>query len=181
MGAIAVAGLAQHFHPAERGTVRLEIRRESRSRPQALSEVSVLHARMREEAAAERASGVATWWSADQVSVSMVRRFLKDSDVAQLFPVAAAGVRVKYRDVAALGQWVGSIAEVPGVQVSGVDWDVTAARRASIERDVRMAAVRDARERAEAYAAALGRPDVRLLALFEPGLRPNTRIEGGRR
>ncbi|PPG51124.1 MULTISPECIES: SIMPL domain-containing protein [unclassified Rathayibacter] len=179
MVTITVAGLAQHFHPAERGTVRLEIRRESRSRPQALAEVTALHARVREEAAAEQASGAATWWSSDQISVSSVRRYIKDSDVTQLFHVAAAGVRVKYRDFAALGRWVGSISEVPGIQISGVDWDVTAARRAGIEREVRTAAVRDARERAEAYAAALGLTEVRVLTLFEPGLRPHTRIEGG--
>jgi uncharacterized protein YggE len=179
MVTITVAGVAQHFHPAERGTVRLEIRRESRSRSQALSEVTSLHARIREEAAGEQASGAATWWSADQISVSTVHRYLKDSDVAQLFHVAVAGVRVKYRDFAALGRWVGSVSEVPGIQVSGVDWDVTAARRAGIERDVRVAAVHDARERAQAYAAALGLSEIRVLTLFEPGLRPHTRIEGG--
>lgn len=178
MVTITVAGTAQHFHPAERGTVRLEIRRESLSRAESLAEVTSLHARVRGEAAAEQASGVATWWSSDQISVSTVRRYLKDSDVTQLFHVAAASVRVKYRDFAALGHWVGSISEVPGIQVSGVDWDVTAVRRASIERDVRVAAVRDARERAEAYAAALGFSDVRVLTLFEPGLRPHTRVEG---
>ncbi|WP_165759559.1 SIMPL domain-containing protein [Rathayibacter oskolensis] len=179
MVTITVSGLAQHFLPAERGTVRLEIRRESRSRSQALSEVTAEHGRVRGEAAAEQSSGVATWWSADQVSVSTVRRYLKDSDVTELFHVAAASVRVKYRDFDALGRWVGSVSERPGVVVAGVDWDVTAARRATAEREVRIAAVRDARERAAAYAAALGLGDVRVLTLFEPGLRPHTRIEGG--
>ncbi|WKK71275.1 hypothetical protein Q0F99_17685 [Rathayibacter oskolensis] len=93
MTTITVAGNAQHFLPAERGTVRPEIRRESRSRSQALSEVTSVHARVREEAVAEQAAGVATWWSADQVSVSTVHRYLKDSDVAELFHVAAASVR----------------------------------------------------------------------------------------
>lgn len=179
MVTITVAGSAQHFLPAERGTVRLEVRRESRSRPQALSEVTSLHARLREEARAQQDSGSATWWSADQVSVSTVRRYLKDSDVTELFHIASASVRVKYRDFDALGRWVASISELPGVVVSGVDWDVTAARRASAEREVRVAAVRDARERAAAYASALGLGDVRVLTLFEPGLRPHTRIEGG--
>ncbi|MWV58012.1 SIMPL domain-containing protein [Rathayibacter sp. VKM Ac-2754] len=179
MATITVAGTAQHFLPAERGTVRLEIRRESRSRSQALSEVTSVHTRVREEAVAEQASGVATWWSADQVSVSTVRRYLKDSDVTQLFHVAAASVRVKYRDFEALGRWVASVSELPGVVVSGVDWDVTAAHRATAEREVRIAAVRDARERAAAYASALGFDEVRVLTLFEPGLRPHTRIEGG--
>lgn len=179
MVTITVAGTAQHFHPAERGTVRLELRRESRSRTQALSEVTSLHTRVREEARAEQASGAATWWSADQVSVSTVHRYLKDSDVAELLHVAAAAVRVKYQDFAALGRWVGSISELSGVVVSGVDWDVTASRRASIEREVRIAAVRDARERAVAYASALGLSEVRVLTLFEPGLRPHTRIESG--
>lgn len=179
MVTITVAGIAQHFHPAERGTVRLEIRRESRSRSQALAEVTALHARVREEARAEQASGAATWWSADQVSVSTVHRYLKDSDVSEPFHVAAASVRVKYRDFDALGRWVASVSEVPGIVVAGVDWDVTAARRASAEREVRVAAVRDARERAAAYASALGLDEPRVLTLFEPGLRPHTRIEGG--
>ncbi|WP_164874484.1 SIMPL domain-containing protein [Rathayibacter festucae] len=179
MVTITVAGIAQHFHPAERGTVRLEIRRESRSRSQALNEVTALHARVREEAGAEQASGAATWWSADQVSVSTIQRYLKDSDVTEPFHVAAASVRVKYRDFDALGRWVASVSEAPGITVAGVDWDVTAARRASAEREVRVAAVRDARERAAAYASALGLGEPRVLTLFEPGLRPHTRIEGG--
>lgn len=179
MVTITVAGSAEHFLPAERGTVRLEIRRESRSRTQALSEVTSLHSRIREEARAEQDSGAATWWSADQVFVSTVRRYLKDSDVTELLHVAAASVRVKYRDFDALGRWVGSISETPGIVVSGVDWDVTAARRASAEKEVRVAAVRDARERAAAYASALGLGEVRVLTLFEPGLRPHASIEGG--
>ncbi|OOB90927.1 hypothetical protein B0T42_08695 [Rathayibacter sp. VKM Ac-2630] len=140
MVTLTVAGTAQHFHPAERGTVRLEIRRESRSRSAVLAEVSSLHATVRDQARAEQQSGAATWWSADQVSVSTVRRFLKDSDVAEVFHVAAASVRVKYRDFDALGRWVSTVSGLPGVVVAGVEWDLTAARRASVERDVRVAA-----------------------------------------
>lgn len=179
MVTLTVAGTAQHFHPAERGTVRLEIRRESRSRSAVLAEVSSLHATVRDQARAEQQSGAATWWSADQVSVSTVRRFLKDSDVAEVFHIAAASVRVKYRDFDALGRWVSSVSGLPGVVVSGVDWDLTAARRASVEREVRVAAVRDAQERAAAYASALGLGQPRVLTLFEPGLRPHTSGQGG--
>lgn len=179
MVTLTVAGTAQHFHPAERGTVRLEIRRESRSRSAVLAEVVSLHATVRDQARSEQQSRAATWWSADQVSVSTVRRFLKDSDVAELFHVAAASVRVKYRDFDALGRWVSSVSELPGVVVSGVEWALTADRRAALEREVRVAAVRDAQERAAAYASALGLGQVRVLAVFEPGLRPNTAGSGG--
>ncbi|MBO0982464.1 SIMPL domain-containing protein [Rathayibacter sp. SD072] len=179
MVTLTVAGTAQHFHPAERGTVRLEIRRESRSRSAVLAEVVSLHATVRDQARSEQQSGAATWWSADQVSVSTVRRFLKDSDVAEVFHVAAASARVKYRDFDALGRWVSSVSELPGVVISGVEWALTADHRAALEREVRVAAVKDAQERASAYASALGLSEVRVLTLFEPGLRPNTANSGG--
>ncbi|MFD6092399.1 SIMPL domain-containing protein [Oerskovia sp. NPDC060338] len=54
---------------------------------------------------------------------------------------------------------------------------LTDARRDSLQREVRADAARDSVERARAYAAALGYDDVRLLALFEDGLRPN--VSGG--
>lgn len=181
MVTLTVAGFAQRYLPAERGTVHLRATAEARRSSDVVPVIAELHARLSAEAERHVASDVATWWSADQLSVSTVHRYLKDSDVSEPFQVASAGVAVKFADFAALSAWVTEVGTLDGVVVDGVDWALTEARRTEVEKEVRTDAVRDAQERAAAYAAALGFATVTVAALYEAGLRPHTHpgFEGG--
>lgn len=179
MIAITVAGAAERFLPAERGTARVRATLEARRSADVLPAVTDLHARLTADAERHVASAAATWWSADQVQVTSVHRYLKDSDVTELFQVASAGVAVKFADFAALSAWVAEVGALDGVVVDGVEWALTDAHRIEVEKEVRVAAVRDAQERAAAYAAALGFDTVTVAALYEPGLRPGSQPDYG--
>lgn len=181
MVTITVAGTAQRFLPAERGTVRVRATLEARRSADVVPEVTRLHARLAADAERHVESSAATWWSADQVHVSGIHRYVKDSDVTELFHVASAGVAVKFADFGALSAWAAEIGTLDGVVVDGVEWALTREHRAEVEREVRADAVRDAEDRAAAYAAALGLGDATVTALYEPGLRPNTQpvFDGG--
>lgn len=176
MVTITVAGTAHRLVPAERGTVRLRATREARRSADVVPFVADLHARLAADAERYVTAGAATRWSADQVYVSTVQRYRRDSDVAETFQVAAAGVAVRFSDFAALSTWVTDAGAVDGVVVDGVDWELTDDHRREIEREVRAEAVRDAQERAATYAAALGLDVSSVDALYEPGLRPHDQL-----
>ncbi|WP_053206480.1 SIMPL domain-containing protein [Jiangella muralis] len=173
MVTITVAGTAHRLVPPERGTVHLRATREARRSSDVVPFVADLHAQLSADAERYVTAGAATRWSADQVYVSTVQRYRRDSDVAETFQVAAAGVAVRFADFAALSTWVTDAGAVDGVVVDGVDWELTDDHRCEIEREVRAEAVRDAQERAATYAAALGLDVSSVDALYEPGLRPH--------
>lgn len=181
MVTITVAGTARRSLPPERGTVHLRAMREARRSADVVPFVADLHARLSADAERYVTAGAATRWSADQLYVSTVQRYRRDSDVSETFQVAAAGVAVRFTDFAALSTWVTDVGAVDGVVVDGVEWELTDERRREVEREVRAEAVRDAQDRAAGYATALGFATVEVAALYEPGLRPNTRpeLDGG--
>ncbi|WP_116947711.1 SIMPL domain-containing protein [Jiangella endophytica] len=173
MVTITVAGTAQRPLPAERGTVHLRATREARRSADVIPFVVDLHARLSADAERYVTAGAATRWSADQLYVSTVQRYRRDSDVSETFQVAAAGVAVRFADFVALSTWVTDVGAVDGVVVDGVEWELTEARRREVEREVRAEAVRDAQDRAAGYATTLGFATVEVEALYEPGLRPH--------
>ncbi|RIQ31177.1 SIMPL domain-containing protein [Jiangella rhizosphaerae] len=182
MVTITVAGTARRFLPAERGTVYLRATREARRSADVVPVVADLHARLSADAERHVTAGAATRWWADHLYVSTVQRYRRDSDVSETFQVAAAGISVRFSDFGALSAWVTDVGSVDGVVVDGVEWELTRAHRTAVEREVRAEAVRDAQERADAYAAELGYATATATALYEPGLRPHTQpgFEGTR-
>ncbi|MFD1722883.1 SIMPL domain-containing protein [Amnibacterium endophyticum] len=176
---IAVHGAAARFLPAERGTLALGLALEHADREVVVRDVAALHERLVADAKSFVHRGAATWWGSDQVRVHSVRRYRKDSEVADVVQAAAAEVRVKFRDFGALSDWVEQAGSLEGVTVADIDWTVTEAHRTQVQREVRVQAVRDATQRAEAYAAAIGAESVELQALWEPGLRPGADSHAG--
>lgn len=174
---IAVHGSASRFLPAERGTVRLSIGLEHDDRATVVQQVGLLHERFVADAKSFVHAGAATWWGSDQVRVRPERRYLKDSETHRWVQVASADVRVRFRDFDALSSWVEQAGSAAGASIDGVDWTVTEQHRAHAQREVRVEAVQDAVQRAEAYASAIGGTGVTLQAVWEPGLRPN--VSGG--
>lgn len=173
---LAVHGDATIHHPAERGTVRAVLSFDGIDREPIVRATTALHERITAAAAAHQQSGAATWWSADRVAFSAYKEWTKNVP-KQRFR-AGATVEVKFRDFAALSAWVTELGETDGV-AAHVTWALTEVTRVDLERRVRIDAVQEALRRATDYAASLERPAPRLVAVYEPGLRPGTGSGGG--
>jgi len=92
---------------------------------------------------------------------------------------ASVALEVKFADLQALARWAEEIAVQDGVTVTGVTWALTEATKHRITAEAQHNAVRDAVDRATAYARSLGLGTVRPVALADPGmLGDETRTSG---
>jgi uncharacterized protein YggE len=73
-------------------------------------------------------------------------------------------------DLRALARWAEEIAVQDGVTVTGVTWALTEVTKHRITAEAQHNAVRDAVDRATAYARSLGLGTVRPVALADPGM-----------
>lgn len=169
---ITVRGEHVVLLPAERATVRAEVSPEAGSAP-------TVHAAAVASAAAvgdssrtlhDPQAGPVTWWSSQQLRTWARRPHHSEGTQLPLVHHAQVSFSAKFADFGQLGAWLGRLTDVPGFAVGGIDWSLTAARRGSVERQVRTEAVRDARRRAQTYAEALDLGEVRLLALADAGM-----------
>lgn len=169
---VTVRGRHEAMLPPERATVRLRVAVDGPDAAQVggacahaaqlvCASIAPLHAPDR---------GPVTWFALDQVRTSAHRPWNQDGVQLPLVHTALAQAQVKFSDVAALGTWLGHVRGIDGVAVDGIDWALTATRRAQVVAEVRRAAVLDARTRAQAYADALGLGEVRVVALAEAGM-----------
>lgn len=181
MPRIVVTGRSEHHQPAERGTVHLGVDVADATAEEAVARAGRAHAAVVAEVRALATSGAVTWWSAENVVAAPFYEWHKpypDRDgVRRLRHRAAATLQVKFRDAAALAAFSAHVATAPDVQVGHVEWALTEARRTELEAAARAGAVRDAVRRAQQYADALGLGPVRLVALYDEGLRPG--VDGG--
>jgi uncharacterized protein YggE len=171
MADLSVSGTARRLLPPDRGTARVQVQLEGRVREEVVTAARRLHERLTADARRFADQGAASDWSADQVWVSTADRWRGDKKVPERVVVASASVRVTFLDLAALGTWLGEVAELDGAAVLGVAWAIADEQRRAVEAEVRTEALLDARDRARAYAAAVGLETVELRRVFEPGLR----------
>lgn len=170
---ITVRGTFSAFQPPERGTVRASISYEG-------ADMATVYDRVAHDLAAVKASvtrlqaldpAPVTWWSAAQLRTWSQRPWHKDGKQLPMVHHAGVDVDVKFRDFAALSQWVGEhIAGTGGFRVAQVIWALTAARRDAVFADARTRAVRDAVTRAQQYADALELGTVRPVAVADAGM-----------
>jgi len=123
--------------------------------------------------------GPVTRWSAQDIHVWSERPW--SAQGTQLDPVfhAQLAFTATFTDVDALSTWVDDHARIEGVAIHGVSWGLSPEAERAALRDVRAAAVRDARERAEAYATSLGLGHVQPIAIADPGMLGDAPGEGG--
>jgi uncharacterized protein YggE len=171
---LSVAGSASQQVVPERATPRIQLTAEGADRAAVLKQVTALHQELVSQAQDQVASGAATRWSSNDVWVRAEDRYRPDGAEPMRVHVASAELRVRFKDFAALGPWLAEIGARVGVQVQGVQWSLTDPTRESIARELRLAAVRDAQQRARDYADALGLSDVALEQLWEADLRPGS-------
>jgi uncharacterized protein YggE len=169
---ITVQGSFTAWYPAERATVRLAVAFDGAKRDGVLSAATQSVRTVTESIKAlhDPDAGPVTWFSSDRIRVWAQRPWNQDGK--QLAPVhhAAINVTVKFKDFDALAEWIGQVAAVAGVQVNGIEWALTEARRTSVTTEVRSRAVKDAADKARVFAQAIGLGQVNAVAIADPGM-----------
>jgi len=169
---ITVQGQFSAWYPAERATVRLTISFDGAKRDAVLASATDTAQQVTDAVKAlhDPDAGPVTWFAADRVRVWAERPW--NADGKQLAPVhhAALGVTVKFRDFDALGAWLADAALLPGVQVNGIEWALTDAKRTAVTTEVRSRAVKDAADKARVFAQAIGLASVTAVAIADPGM-----------
>lgn len=169
---ITVRGRYELLLPPERCTVHAELALEG-SDPAALQQtlarsVQEVHASL--GALHDQREGPVTWWSADRLRTWSHRPFHDQGTQLPLVHHARAGLSAKFSGFEALGGWLAQTAALPGFAVLRLEWTLTQARRATLVREARQGAVRDALRRAQDYADALDLGEVRPVDLADAGM-----------
>lgn len=176
---ITVRGTYSAYQSPERGTVHATIAYEGPEMESVYERVASDLEALRASVGALEDSGAVTWWSADQLRTWSTRPWNDKGKQLPLIHHASVGVEVKFRDFAALSNWVGRlVADVEGFRLSNVEWALTVKRRDKLLKEVRTRAVHDAMVRAQQYADALGLGKVTPTAVADAGML-NTRPEDG--
>jgi uncharacterized protein YggE len=118
----------------------------------------------------DKDKGPVTWWSSDHISVWSERPWNNDGKRLPLVFHATIGLQAKFSDFDALSRVIEQVAVMDGVNVGGIDWDLTDERRIAETDAVRRAAVADAVQKASTYAAASGLPTPSVIAVADPGM-----------
>lgn len=153
---IAVTGRAEERIEPELGAVSLTVGTSGRDRESILGSVGESHQRLLEEIRELDASGALESWSAGQLRVWSHRPWNAEGRQLPLVHQANADVEVVFRDLSALGAWVGAASGTPNVTVGGIDWRLTDATRDRVQEAAQRGAVADAVRKAGVYAEALG-------------------------
>lgn len=153
---IAVTGRAEERVEPELGAVSLAVGTSGGERDAIMRSVAETHERLLEEVRELDASGALESWSAGQLRVWSHRPWNAEGRQLPLVHQANADVEVVFRDLAALGGWLGSVSGTPNVSVGGVEWRLTDGTRDRVQEAAQRGAVADAVRKAAVYAEALG-------------------------
>jgi hypothetical protein len=180
---ITVRGSFAASLPPERGTVHASIGYEGPSMEPVYTRVA-RDLEVVQTSVAELKHGddaAVTWWSAERLRTWSIRPWNQDGKQLPLVHHARVGIEVKFRDFAALSDWVGEhVTNTGGFHVTNIEWALTVKRGDELIRQVREGAVHDAMERAQLYADALGLGKISPVAIADAGmLVANLRPNGG--
>lgn len=154
----------------ERATIRVGVRADGPERTAVVENVMRLAEPVRSSITDRADTGSVVEWTSKRLSVRAERPWSNDGK--RLAPVYYASIdfTATFAEASDLSIWVSDISPWDGVEVGWVDWHLTTATRAQVERDVAAAAVGVAVTRAEAYAGALGLDEVTPLEIADVGL-----------
>lgn len=154
----------------EHGVAHVTVRTDGPARGAVVERIAALATPVRDDLTARQAASSIVEWSSQRASVWSERPW--NNEGKQLAPVHHASVdfTATFSDFAALSWWISELADREGVQVNGVEWRLTPATRATVEREVASEAVRVAVVRATAYADAIGLVSVKPLEIADLGL-----------
>lgn len=170
---ITVRGTARAEHAPDRAVVEFSIGATSADRAPALATTREALERVADALESHRASGAVHDWSADDVRVHTDREWVGEGRP----PVVKHRASVS-GTVTVLGESIGAvlpelldlIGADPLARVDGVAWSLTDDRCAEVVAAVRDDAVHDAVAKATAYARSIGRGQIDVVALADPGM-----------
>ncbi|UYP17183.1 SIMPL domain-containing protein [Rhodococcus sp. Z13] len=181
---ITVTGHAERTVAPNRCTVVLRVHADGPTRDHAAEPVTAAVATITELVTElrEQSPSPVKRWVFDRVRHGRHRPYHRDGKTKPWVYTSSASITVTFHGFDAVGPFVERVAAVETVTVADLRWWVTRkAQRTRLAR-VRELAVRDARGKAETYAAALGCGTVRPVAVADPGMlgtRPSPSPGGG--
>jgi hypothetical protein len=136
---ITVRGSFAASLPPERGTVHASIGYEGPSMEPVYTRVARDLEDVQTSAAEPKHADDAavTWWSAERLRTWSTRPWNQDGKQLPLVHHARVGIEVKFRDFAALSDWVGEhVTNTGGFHVTNIEWALTVKRGDELIRQV---------------------------------------------
>lgn len=154
----------------ERATVRLSVGFDGPDRSKTIDQTLTVGTTVRESIEECKAIGNVTEWTSQRMNVYADRPWSNEG--RQLDPVYRASIdfTATFSDISAMSEWVTDLTLFDGVSIGEVDWHLTPATAAEVEREVATQAVSIAVTRARAYAEALGLSHITPLEIADRGL-----------
>lgn len=167
---ITVRGESERRIAPEHATAHIAATADGPARGDVVERIAALAEPVRTGLTARQDAGIVTAWHSQRVAIWAERPW--NHDGTQLPPVHHASVEITatFTDTMALSDWLNTLTEVDGIRVDRIEWDLTPPTRARVEREVATAAVAVAVERANAYAAAIGRSTLTPLEIADMGM-----------
>lgn len=169
---ITVQGHHSAWYPAERATVTVTVALDGPDRDAvfaaATSAAEAVQATIPALHDAER--GPITRWSADTIRVWSERPWSNTGEQLDLVHHASLDLTVRFSGFDQLSAWIESVVAVGGTSITGIDWSLSEARRATAATEARSRAVKDAVAKATIYAQSIGLGSVTATAVADPGM-----------
>lgn len=178
---ITVQGTYTAWFDAERATVHISAAFDGSKRDEVFARATqaAADATALVQPLFDKDNGPVTWWSSDRVSVWSERPWNNDGKRLPLVYHATIGLQAKFSDFDALSRLIEQVAVMDGVNVGGIEWDLTDDKRKSVTDDVRRAAIADAIQKAATYATASGLGTPSVIAIADPGMLGDAGSGGG--
>lgn len=167
---ITVRGESQTSVLPERAVAHATASAEGPTRSAVVERVAALSEPLRADLTALAGTGTLIDWTSARMSVWADRPWNSEGKQLELVHHASVDFSATFADPLVLSEWLNTIAATDGLQVGPVEWQLTPETRTRIERAVATDAVAVAVARASAYAAAIGRHDVRPIEIADLGL-----------
>lgn len=166
MTVITVDGLGERHLLAERATLTAHVAIAHRDRSDSIKQGIAVHTRIARSVAQLRDSGAATWHSVDPLATN-VRTWTDKDGRKHQDHVTNGSVRVKLCQLALVADTVAELSAL-GATVS-TSWALTETTKLRVTKELRTAAVQDARAKADDFASALGAAVARVVRVAETG------------
>jgi len=162
MTVITTVGTAERHLPAERAALVARVSVSDADRATAVAAATALHNRLAARAGELHAAGDATWHHASTLSTG-VHQWVDNDGSLNREHVTTSSVQVKLSNLDRVADTVEQLSAM-GASVHA-SWALTEVTRTRVTREIRAAAVSDARVEADDFASALGTTIARVVTL----------------
>lgn len=169
---ITVQGHHSAWYPAERATVTVTITRDGPDRDAVFSAAASASEAVQATILPlhDGDSGPISRWSADTIRIWSDRPWSNTGEQLDLVHHASLDLSARFSSFDELSPWIESVVAIEGASVTGIDWSLTEARRATAATEARSRAVKDAVAKATIYAQSIKLGSVTATAVADPGM-----------